>query len=89
VDVDIFLIATDVQGVALNYGKKNQEFLRTLTTRQAARFVAQGHFPLGSMGPKIEAAVQFVRKTGKRAVIASIEDIENAVKGESGTEIIR
>jgi len=88
VDVDIFLIATDVQGVALNYGKKNQEFLRSLTTRQATRFLAQGHFPPGSMGPKIEAAVQFVRKTGKRAVIASIEDIESAVKGESGTEIV-
>jgi len=88
VDVDIFLIATDVQGVSLNYGKKNQEFLRSLTTRQATRFLAQGHFPPGSMGPKIEAAVQFVRKTGKRAVIASIEDIERAVKGESGTEIV-
>ena len=88
VDVDIFLIATDVQGVALNYGKKNQEFLRSLTTRQATRFLAQGHFPPGSMGPKIEAAVQFVRKTGKRAVIASIEDIESAVEGTSGTEIV-
>ena len=88
VDVDIFLIATDVQGVSLNYGKKNQEFLRSLTTRQATRFLAQGHFPPGSMAPKIEAAVQFVRKTGKRAVIASIEDIESAVKGESGTEIV-
>jgi carbamate kinase len=88
VDVDIFLIATDVQGVAMNYGKKNQEFLRSLTTRQATRFLTQGHFPPGSMGPKIEAAVQFVRKTGKRAVIASIEDIESAVKGESGTEIV-
>jgi len=88
VGVDIFLIATDVQGVALNYGKKNQEFLRYLTTRQATRFLAQGHFPPGSMGPKIEAAVQFVRKTGKRAVIASIEDIESAVKGTSGTEIL-
>ena len=40
------------------------------------------------MGPKIEAAVQFVQKSGKRAVIASIEDIESAVKGESGTEIV-
>jgi carbamate kinase len=88
VDVDIFLIATDVQGVSLNYGKKNQEFLRSLTTRQATRFLTQGHFPPGSMGPKIEAAVQFVRKTGKRAVIASIDDIESAVKGESGTEIL-
>ena len=89
VGVDIFLIATDVQGVALNYGKQNQEFLRSLTTRQATRFLAQGHFPPGSMGPKIEAAVQFIRKTGKRAVIASIEDIESAVKGESGTEIVK
>jgi len=88
VDVDIFLIATDVQGVALNYGKKNQEFLKYLTTRQATQYLDQRHFPPGSMGPKIEAAVQFVRKTGKRAVIASIEDIESAVKGESGTEIL-
>lgn len=89
VDVDIFLIATDVQGVSLNYGKKNQEFLRSLTTRQATRFLTQGHFPSGSMGPKIEAAVQFVRKTGKRAVIASIEDIESAVKGTAGTKIVK
>ena len=88
VGADIFLIATDVQGVALNYGKKNQEFLSSLTTRQATQFLTQGHFPPGSMGPKIEAAVQFVRKTGNRAVIASIKDIENAVKGKSGTEII-
>jgi len=88
VGVDIFLIATDVQGVALNYGKKNQEFTRSLTTRQAKRFLDQGHFPPGSMGPKIEATVQFVQKTGKRAVIASIEDIESAVEGKSGTEIV-
>jgi carbamate kinase len=88
VDVDVFLIATDVQGVALNYGKKTQKFLRSLSSRQATRFLAQGHFPPGSMGPKIEAAVQFVQKTGKRTVIASIENIESAVKGASGTEII-
>ena len=88
VDVDIFLIATDVHGIALNYKKKNQEFLRSLTSRQATRFLAQGHFPPGSMGPKIEAAVQFVQKTGKRAVITSIDNIESAVEGKSGTEII-
>jgi len=88
VGVDIFLIATDVQGAALNYGTKNQKFFRSLTIPQATRFLAEGHFPPGTMGPKIDAAVQFVQKSGKRAVIASIEDIENAVKGESGTEII-
>lgn len=88
VGVDIFLIATDVEGAALNYGKKNQKFLRSLTPKQAARLLSEGHFPPGSMGPKIEAAIQFVRKSGKRAIIASIEDIESAVKGESGTEIV-
>ncbi len=49
VGVDLFLIATDVQGVALNYGKENQKFLRSLTTRQATQFLTQGHFPTGSM----------------------------------------
>jgi len=88
VGVDIFLIATDVQGTALNYGKRNQKFLKSITTRQAEQFLAKGQFPPGSMGPKIEAAVQFVRKTGKRAVIASIENIESAVQGKSGTEIV-
>ncbi|MFO7555310.1 MAG: carbamate kinase [Desulfobacterales bacterium] len=88
VGVDIFLIATDVEGAALNYGKKNQKFLRSLTLKQAVRLLSEGHFPPGSMGPKIEAAIQFVRKSGKRAIIASIEDIENAVKEKSGTEIV-
>lgn len=88
VGVDIFLIATDVEGAALDYGKKSQTFLRSLTPDQAARFLSEGHFPPGSMGPKIEAAIQFVRNSGKRAVIASIEEIEKAVEGASGTEII-
>jgi carbamate kinase len=88
VGVDIFLIATDVQGAALNYGKTNQKFLRSLTVPRATRLLTQGHFSTGSMEPKIDAAVQFVQHTGKRAVIASIEDIEKAVEGESGTEII-
>lgn len=87
VGVDIFLIATDVKGAALNYGKKTQRFLKSLTLKQADGFLSEGHFPPGSMGPKIESAVRFVRKTGKRAVIASIEDIESAVKGKAGTEI--
>jgi carbamate kinase len=88
VGVDIFLMATDVQGAAIDYGTKSQKFLRSLTIRKAARFLSQGHFPPGSMGPKIEAAVQFVQKSGKRAVIASVENIESAVEGKSGTELV-
>jgi carbamate kinase len=53
----------------------------------AAQFIAEGHFADGSMRPKVEAATQFVRDGGKRAVITSIEAIESAVKGEAGTEI--
>jgi carbamate kinase len=88
VGVDIFLIASDVEGIALDYGKKDQKFLRSITLKQAARYLKEGHFPPGSMGPKIEAATQFVQKTGKRAVIASIAAIESAVAGQAGTEVI-
>ncbi len=87
VGVDIFLIATDVDGVALNYGTAEEKFLRHLNIRSAAQLIAEAHFAAGSMRPKVEAAVQFIREGGKRAVITSIEEIESAVKGEAGTEI--
>jgi len=89
VGVDIFLIATDVEGAALHYGQPDQQYLHTLTLKHAARYLKQGHFPPGSMGPKIEAAMQFLRGGGKRAVITSIEAIEEAIAGKAGTEIIR
>jgi carbamate kinase len=88
VGVDIFVIATEAEGVALHFGKPGEKFLRTLTIHQAEQYLKQGHFPPGSMGPKVEAAVQFTRKRGKRAVITSIEKIEAAVRGKAGTEII-
>jgi carbamate kinase len=87
VGVDVFVIATDVDGVALNYGTADEKFLRHLNIRTATQLLAEAHFAAGSMRPKVEAAVQFVREGGKRAVIASIEAIESAVKGEAGTEI--
>lgn len=86
--VDVFLIATDVEGAALNYGRPEQRFLRTLTLAEAAQYKKEGHFPPGSMGPKIEAALEFIKKRGKRAVITSIEAIESAVAGTAGTEIM-
>jgi carbamate kinase len=89
VGVDIFLIATDVEGAALHYGNPAQRFLHTMTLEEGARYLAEGHFPPGSMGPKIEAAMQFMQSGGKRAVITSIEAIEEAVAGRAGTEIIR
>jgi carbamate kinase len=89
VGVDIFLIATDVEGAALHFGKPEQKFLRSLNLKQADRYLKEGHFPPGSMGPKVEAAVQFVKSGGRRAIIASIQGIEDAVAGKAGTEVTR
>lgn len=89
VGADLFLIATDVEGVALHYGRPDQKFSRTLTVAEAETYLRDGEFPPGSMGPKVEAAVQFLKNGGKRSVVASIGDIEKAVEGKAGTEFIR
>lgn len=88
VGVDTFIIATDVKGVFLNYGAPDQKFLRRMTLRQAEQYTAQGQFPAGSMLPKIEAAVEFIKNHGKRAVITSLETISGAAEGRAGTEIV-
>lgn len=88
VDAQLLLIATDVPGVAIDFGKKNQKFLRKLSIGDAEKFMIQGHFAEGSMKPKVEAAMQFAALSGKRAVISSIVDIEAAVAGNAGTEFV-
>ena len=87
VGVDIFLIATDEKGAAINYGEPNQKFLRSLTVQEAKTYMKEGQFPPGSMGPKVEAAIQFIKGGGKRAAITAINRIEAAVNGKAGTEI--
>ena len=88
VGVDLFVIATDVEGAALRYGEKDQEFLGTISVKEAENRQEEGHFPPGSMGPKMQAAIKFVRQTGKRALITSVKRIEDALAGKAGTEII-
>ncbi len=87
VGVDIFLIATDVEGAMLNFGTPRQKLLRHVTVAEARRYAAEGHFPPGSMGPKVEAAIRFVRHGGKRAVICSIEEVLPAVAANAGTQV--
>ncbi|WP_429884701.1 carbamate kinase [Geoalkalibacter halelectricus] len=89
VGVDIFLIATDVPGVALDFGGARQRFLRRLGGSEARAHLAAGQFAPGSMGPKVEACLRFLQGGGKRALICAVEDIEAALRGEAGTEIIR
>ncbi len=85
VGVDIFIIATDVPGAALFYGQPGERFPDRLTVDEAERFLAEGHFPAGSMKPKVEAVVEFMKNGGKQAVITSVDRIEDAVNGRAGT----
>ncbi len=89
VGVDIFLIATDEAGAFINYGTPDQQLLRSVTPDAAKTYLENGQFPPGSMGPKIKAATRFIKGKARRAVITSINDIEGAVAGEAGTELVR
>ncbi len=86
--VDTFLIATDVAGAYLDYGGRNQRLLRTTTVSEALAYTRRGHFPPGSMGPKVEAAAAFLKAGGRQALITSINAIEEAVAGRAGTRIV-
>jgi carbamate kinase len=84
---EIFLNLTDVESVALNYGTPEQVDLRYLSLAEAKRYLAEGHFPPGSMGPKIEAAIRFLENGGRRTIITSLEQAHRALQGLVGTEI--
>jgi carbamate kinase len=88
IGADLFIIATDIEAVMRDFGSKNQKALRYLPLAEAARCIQKGQFAAGSMLPKVEAAVQFIKKGGQRAVITSIHAIEDAVNGKAGTEIV-
>jgi len=81
------VIATDVLRVALDFGKPSQRFLDRLTASEARKYLAQGEFPPGSMGPKIEAVVEFLEAGGEHAVITDLEHLGPAVDGKAGTRI--
>jgi carbamate kinase len=83
IEADLFIIATDVDGVYLDFGTPEQRLLGKVTAAELKSLP----FPAGSMGPKVSAAVQFVERTGKRAAIGSLEDIERIVSGDAGTNV--
>lgn len=89
VGADVFVIATDVEGVMLDFGTPKQRRLDTLTVKDARKYLDEKQFGTGSMAPKVEAAVRFVERTGKQAVITSTDDIETAVAGEKGTRFVQ
>jgi carbamate kinase len=83
INADLFVMATDVSGVYLDWGKASASLIRETTPGQLRHHT----FPAGSMGPKVEAACAFVEKTGKRAAIGALSEIEAIVEGDAGTTV--
>jgi len=88
IGAEIYLILTDVEKAALNYGKENQQDLDEITVSEAERYVEEGHFGKGSMEPKVLAALQFVKAGGKKAIISSLDKALPALEGKTGTRIV-
>ena len=88
VEADVLLILTEVEKVAIHFGKPNQQDLSRLSLAEAARYAGEGQFGTGSMLPKVEAAMKFVRANpAKRAVITSLDKAVEALDGKTGTVI--
>ena len=89
IQADLFLISTAVEKVAINFGKPNQQWLDRMTVKEAKRYMEEGHFAKGSMLPKVEACIRFIEAGGERAIITNPENITRALRGETGTWIVR
>ena len=89
IGADLFLIATAVEKVAINFGKPDQKWLDKMTLAEARQYLAEGtHFAKGSMAPKMQAIIWFLENGGKQALITNPENIGRALKGETGTLIV-
>jgi carbamate kinase len=87
IEAELFLMSTAVEMVYLNYGQPDQKALDHVSVDEARRYLGEGHFPPGSMGPKIEAVIRFLERGGKEALITSPENLARALRGETGTRI--
>ena len=82
-NADLFVMATDINGVYLDWGMPSARLIRKATPEELKR----SNFPSGSMGPKVEAACTFVEETGKIAAIGALADIQAIVAGDAGTKV--
>ena len=87
-NADLFIILTGVAKVALDFGKPTQRFVDRLTVAEAEKHLAEGQFPAGSMGPKIEAAIQFVRARKRQVLITDVDVLREALEGKDGTVVV-
>jgi len=86
---DIFVMITDVDRVYLNYGADDEKGLSSVKLAELKKNFSDGHFPAGSMGPKISAAISFLEKGGKKVFITDIKSIDSALRGNAGTVFVK
>ena len=88
ISADMLVISTAVEKVCLNYGKPNEQALDSMTTTEARRYVAEGHFHAGSMLPKVQACLQFLEAGGREALITCPNALPGALAGKTGTRVL-
>ncbi len=88
IGADLFLIATGVERVFLKYGEPDERPLAEVSVDEVEAYLKEGHFPAGSMGPKTEAAIDYLRGGGREVLIADIACVQRALRGEGGTRIL-
>ena len=89
VKAEILVLVTDVPHVSVGFGTADERPLRQMTTDDAARHLAAREFPAGSMGPKIESAIEFVDGGGEYALVTSSDQLAAALRGEAGSRVVR
>jgi carbamate kinase len=87
IGADLLILITPVDKVSIFYGTSKQKDLGRISLEEAKGYYDEGHFPPGSMGPKIEAAMKFISSGGGRTIITSIDGLDDAIKGKGGTVI--
>lgn len=88
IDAELLLISTAVEKIAINFKKPNQQDLDRLTVAQAQKYIEEGHFAEGSMLPKVQAAIRFLKAGGKQALITDPPNLTRALAGKTGTWIV-
>lgn len=86
--IDDLMILTTVPSVMVNYGKPDQRELHRVEVAEIKKLHAEGHFPPGSMGPKIDAAIQFLERGGRRVMIGRLDDVMSILRGKVGTHLV-
>ena len=87
-DVDLFLISTDTDRVYLNFKSPDRQGIVKATASEMEKWMAEGHFAPGSMAPKVESVIRYLKNGGKQAIITSYEYLEDALQGKAGTLIV-